>query len=91
MQIALNNNSELAWETVASVISLTMVFGVLICVLASFVTLRRYLRSDAPVTVLVPVSPPRARPIRGSRSASISFPLGRGSQPRSPVGSRHAT
>jgi cell division transport system permease protein len=44
VQIALNNNSELAWETVASVISLTMVFGVLICVLASFVTLRRYLR-----------------------------------------------
>ncbi|MDP9846386.1 permease-like cell division protein FtsX [Streptosporangium lutulentum] len=44
VQVALNNNSELAWETVASVISLTMVFGVLICVLASFVTLRRYLR-----------------------------------------------
>ncbi|MEV6863330.1 permease-like cell division protein FtsX [Streptosporangium subroseum] len=44
VQGALNNNSELAWETVASVISLTMVVGVIICVLASFFTLRRYLR-----------------------------------------------
>ncbi|WP_371780526.1 permease-like cell division protein FtsX [Streptosporangium subroseum] len=44
VQVALNNNSELAWETVASVISLTMVVGVIICVLASFFTLRRYLR-----------------------------------------------
>ena len=43
VQVALNNNSELAWETVASVISLTMVVGVIICVLASFFTLRRYL------------------------------------------------
>ncbi|MEU4831954.1 permease-like cell division protein FtsX [Streptosporangium sp. NPDC023615] len=37
-------NSQLSWETVASVISFTMVIGVLICVLASFFTLRRYLR-----------------------------------------------
>jgi cell division transport system permease protein len=37
-------NSQLTWETVAAVISLTMVVGVIICVLASFVTLRRYLR-----------------------------------------------
>ncbi|GIH89796.1 permease-like cell division protein FtsX [Planobispora siamensis] len=44
VQIYLANNSQLSWETVASVISLTMVVGVLICVLASFVTLRRYLR-----------------------------------------------
>ncbi|MFI6501640.1 permease-like cell division protein FtsX [Nonomuraea typhae] len=34
----------LGWDSVASVISLTMVIGVVICVLASFVTLRRYLR-----------------------------------------------
>ncbi|HEY9522191.1 MAG TPA: permease-like cell division protein FtsX [Thermopolyspora sp.] len=32
------------WSAVATVITLTMVIGVLICVLASFVTLRRYLR-----------------------------------------------
>ncbi|GAA3122127.1 permease-like cell division protein FtsX [Streptosporangium carneum] len=44
VQLYLANNSPLTWETVASVISLTMIFGVLICVLASFVTLRRYLR-----------------------------------------------
>ncbi|WP_406318427.1 permease-like cell division protein FtsX [Streptosporangium sp. NBC_01639] len=37
-------NSELTWETVATVISFTMVIGVVICVLASFFTLRRYLR-----------------------------------------------
>ncbi|GAA3444412.1 permease-like cell division protein FtsX [Planomonospora venezuelensis] len=37
-------NSQLTWETVASVISFTMAIGVFICVLASFVTLRRYLR-----------------------------------------------
>ncbi|WP_327087308.1 permease-like cell division protein FtsX [Nonomuraea sp. NBC_01738] len=37
-------NSQLGWDSVASVITLTMVIGVLICVLASFVTLRRYLR-----------------------------------------------
>ncbi|GAA4221941.1 cell division transport system permease protein [Streptosporangium album] len=37
-------NSELTWETVATVITFTMIIGVLICVLASFVTLRRYLR-----------------------------------------------
>lgn len=37
-------NSQLGWDSVATVITLTMVIGVLICVLASFVTLRRYLR-----------------------------------------------
>ncbi|WP_326820241.1 permease-like cell division protein FtsX [Streptosporangium sp. NBC_01756] len=37
-------NSELTWETVATVISFTMIIGVVICVLASFFTLRRYLR-----------------------------------------------
>lgn len=37
-------NSQLGWDSVASVITLTMVIGVLICVLASFFTLRRYLR-----------------------------------------------
>ncbi|MEV6154743.1 permease-like cell division protein FtsX [Nonomuraea sp. NPDC052129] len=36
--------SQLGWDSVASVITLTMVIGVFICVLASFVTLRRYLR-----------------------------------------------
>ncbi|MER6828458.1 permease-like cell division protein FtsX [Streptosporangium sp. NPDC000563] len=44
VQLYLSPNSQLSWETVASVISITMIFGVLICVLASFVTLRRYLR-----------------------------------------------
>jgi len=44
VQLYLSPNSQLSWETVASVISVTMIFGVLICVLASFVTLRRYLR-----------------------------------------------
>ncbi|MBN6052606.1 ABC transporter permease [Nonomuraea sp. RK-328] len=34
----------LGWDEVATAITLTMVIGVLICVLASFVTLRRYLR-----------------------------------------------
>ncbi|NUW41130.1 permease-like cell division protein FtsX [Nonomuraea rhodomycinica] len=34
----------LGWDEVAQAITLTMVFGVVICVLASFVTLRRYLR-----------------------------------------------
>ncbi|MGW5260992.1 permease-like cell division protein FtsX [Microbispora sp. NPDC004025] len=34
----------LGWDTVAGVITGTMAIGVLICVLASFVTLRRYLR-----------------------------------------------
>ncbi|MBP2705945.1 ABC transporter permease [Microbispora sp. RL4-1S] len=34
----------IGWDTVAGVITLTMVIGVLICVLASFITLRRYLR-----------------------------------------------
>ncbi|ACZ84448.1 permease-like cell division protein FtsX [Streptosporangium roseum] len=37
-------NTPLTWETVAWVITLTMIIGVVICVLASFVTLRRYLR-----------------------------------------------
>lgn len=37
-------NTPLTWETVATVITLTMIFGVVICVLASFITLRRYLR-----------------------------------------------
>lgn len=44
VQRYLVSNNPLTWETVASVISLTMIIGVLICVLASFVTLRRYLR-----------------------------------------------
>ncbi|MBX6382489.1 MAG: ABC transporter permease [Microbispora sp.] len=34
----------LGWDTVAGVISGTMAIGVLICVVASFITLRRYLR-----------------------------------------------
>ena len=34
----------LDWSVVAEVITLTMIFGVVICILASFVTLRRYLR-----------------------------------------------
>ncbi|WP_031162460.1 permease-like cell division protein FtsX [Streptosporangium roseum] len=37
-------NTPLTWETVATVITLTMIIGVVICVFASFVTLRRYLR-----------------------------------------------
>ncbi|MFE3453381.1 permease-like cell division protein FtsX [Nonomuraea sp. NPDC059194] len=37
-------NSQLGWDSVAQVITLTMVIGVVICVLASFATLRRYLR-----------------------------------------------
>ncbi|GLW05296.1 cell division protein FtsX [Microtetraspora sp. NBRC 13810] len=44
VQQYLPGNSALAWSDVASVITLTMIFGVVICVLASFVTLRRYLR-----------------------------------------------
>ena len=36
--------SQLGWNDVASVITLTMGIGVVICVLASFITLRRYLR-----------------------------------------------
>jgi cell division transport system permease protein len=36
--------TRMSWSDVATVITLTMVVGVLICVLASFVTLRRYLR-----------------------------------------------
>ncbi len=34
----------LGWDTLAGVITFTMVVGVVICILASFVTLRRYLR-----------------------------------------------
>ena len=37
-------NSQLSWNDVAQVIIGTMVIGVLICIVASFVTLRRYLR-----------------------------------------------
>ncbi|MET8139096.1 permease-like cell division protein FtsX [Sphaerisporangium sp. NPDC005288] len=36
--------TQLTWSDVAQVITLTTVVGVLICILASFVTLRRYLR-----------------------------------------------
>ncbi|MEU6739358.1 permease-like cell division protein FtsX [Streptosporangium sandarakinum] len=37
-------NTVLTWETVTKVILITLIFGVVICILASFVTLRRYLR-----------------------------------------------
>ncbi|WP_248963550.1 permease-like cell division protein FtsX [Sphaerisporangium perillae] len=37
-------STQLSWSDVAQVITLTTVVGVLICILASFVTLRRYLR-----------------------------------------------
>ena len=37
-------STQLGWSEVAQVITLTTVVGVLICILASFVTLRRYLR-----------------------------------------------
>ncbi|MEU1721951.1 permease-like cell division protein FtsX [Actinomadura sp. ATCC 39365] len=36
--------AQLGWDAVAQTITLTMAIGVVICVLASFVTLRRYLR-----------------------------------------------
>ncbi|NRQ35152.1 ABC transporter permease [Nonomuraea sp. NN258] len=36
--------AQLGWDAVAESITYTMIIGVLICVLASFVTLRRYLR-----------------------------------------------
>jgi cell division transport system permease protein len=36
--------AQIGWDDVASVITFTMLIGVVICVLASFVTLRRYLR-----------------------------------------------
>jgi cell division transport system permease protein len=39
-----NAAAQLGWDTVAQTITLTMGIGVVICVLASFVTLRRYLR-----------------------------------------------
>lgn len=44
VQAYLPGNIELGWNDVASVITLTLIFGVVICILASFVTLRRYLR-----------------------------------------------
>ena len=34
----------LGWDAVAEAITYTMMIGVFICVLASFITLRRYLR-----------------------------------------------
>ncbi|GII91081.1 permease-like cell division protein FtsX [Sinosporangium siamense] len=37
-------NSQLEWNDVAGVITLTMIIGVVICVIASFFTLRRYLK-----------------------------------------------
>lgn len=39
-----SGGAQIGWDDVASVITLTMIIGVVICVLASFVTLRRYLR-----------------------------------------------
>jgi cell division transport system permease protein len=36
--------AQLGWDAVAQTITFTMIIGVVICVLASFVTLRRYLR-----------------------------------------------
>ncbi|NUP03174.1 MAG: ABC transporter permease [Nonomuraea sp.] len=39
-----NSTAQLGWDAVAQTITLTMAIGVVICVLASFVTLRRYLR-----------------------------------------------
>lgn len=40
----LTREAQIGWNDVASIITLTMGIGVVICVLASFVTLRRYLR-----------------------------------------------
>ncbi|MEU7896993.1 permease-like cell division protein FtsX [Nonomuraea sp. NPDC049152] len=42
--VAFAANSQLGWNDVAWVITITMIIGVVICVMASFVTLRRYLR-----------------------------------------------
>jgi cell division transport system permease protein len=39
-----SSSAQLGWDAVAQTITFTMVIGVVICVLASFVTLRRYLR-----------------------------------------------
>ncbi|MFI7638680.1 permease-like cell division protein FtsX [Nonomuraea sp. NPDC049400] len=39
-----NATAQLGWNDVAETITITMIIGVVICVLASFVTLRRYLR-----------------------------------------------
>jgi cell division transport system permease protein len=44
LQDYLLGTSQLGWNDVAWVITLTMIVGVVICVLASFVTLRRYLK-----------------------------------------------
>ncbi|MFG1942096.1 permease-like cell division protein FtsX [Nonomuraea sp. NPDC048826] len=43
-QFLSSSAATIGWDDVASVITLTMIIGVVICVLASFVTLRRYLR-----------------------------------------------
>ncbi|MCC5579818.1 MULTISPECIES: permease-like cell division protein FtsX [Microtetraspora] len=43
-QIQTYTAAPLTWNTVAFVITVTMIIGVVICLLASFVTLRRYLR-----------------------------------------------
>ncbi|WP_067129236.1 permease-like cell division protein FtsX [Microtetraspora malaysiensis] len=43
-QIQMYMTAPLSWNTLAGVITLTMVVGVVICLLASFVTLRRYLK-----------------------------------------------
>ncbi|WP_433353462.1 permease-like cell division protein FtsX [Microtetraspora malaysiensis] len=43
-QIQMYMSAPLSWNTLAGVITLTMVVGVVICLLASFVTLRRYLK-----------------------------------------------
>jgi cell division transport system permease protein len=37
-------SAQLGWDAVAQTITFTMIIGVVICILASFVTLRRYLR-----------------------------------------------
>ena len=44
MQNYLVAAARMTWEDVAIVIAFTMAVGVLICVIASFVTLRRYLK-----------------------------------------------
>nr|BFE86814.1 hypothetical protein GCM10020093_094150 [Planobispora longispora] len=44
MNINLAAGTQLTWNDLAQVILGTMVIGVIICILASFVTLRRYLR-----------------------------------------------
>ncbi|GAA3117751.1 permease-like cell division protein FtsX [Planomonospora alba] len=44
VQSSIGGTVPLSWETLASIISFTMMIGVVICILTSFVTLRRYLR-----------------------------------------------